>query len=32
MLPTAITRSLRMPQLTAADFTPTKFHTVDDKA
>ncbi|WP_157926119.1 hypothetical protein [Methylosinus trichosporium] len=32
MLPTAIIRSLRTPQLTAADFTPTNFHTADDKA
>jgi hypothetical protein len=32
MLPTAIIRSLRTPQLTAPDFTPTKFHTADDKA
>ncbi|WP_159731194.1 hypothetical protein [Methylosinus sp. Ce-a6] len=32
MLPTAIIRSLRTPQLTAADFTPTKFHSADDKA
>ncbi|MBG0808066.1 hypothetical protein IY145_01370 [Methylosinus sp. H3A] len=32
MLPTAIIRSLRTPQLTAPDFTPTKFHTTDDKA
>jgi hypothetical protein len=32
MLPSAIIRSLRKPQLTAADFTPTKFHSSDDKA
>jgi hypothetical protein len=32
MLPPAIIRSLRIPQLTAADFTPTKFHTAEDKA
>jgi len=32
MLPTAIIRSLRTPQLTAADFTPTKFNSADDKA
>jgi len=32
MLPTAIIRSLRTPQLTAADFTSTKFYTAEDKA
>jgi hypothetical protein len=32
MLPPAIIRSLRIPRLTAADFTPTKFHTAEDKA